>query len=139
MRHRRRRIHTSRTRDHGGFGRILALLVAAGACAALASTAFASSLDKNAIRDTIRAHKAEIAACYEQTLAADPAAEGRVVLEFTIAPDGGVERAEVAQSSIDDATLHACMMDSAMGWQFAKPAGSGNVVVKYPFVFSAEE
>ncbi len=91
------------------------------------------TLDKDLIRRVVAAHIPEIRACYNQALASDPEAKGRVVLDFTIGEQGRVTRSVVASSDMADAWTPECMRAATMGWLFPKPDG-GEVVVSYPFV-----
>jgi TonB family protein len=92
------------------------------------------SLDKAIIRRIVRAHLSEVRHCYNNGLAEDPILEGRVNVQFTIAPSGKVPVAVVASSTLDHDATENCIAKSVKRWKFPKPEGGGNVVVTYPFV-----
>ena len=47
-----------------------------------------------------------------------------MVLEFTIAPSGGVTRAEVVESNVQNDGVDECLIEQLKGWRF-RPAGEG--------------
>ena len=112
----------------------LALGLGIAACAGQAHAGEGQgTLDRDAIREVVRANIDEIRGCYNEALARDAEAQGRVVIDFTIAEDGAVTGAKVAESSMRDAEAPACMRDKIAGWAFPQPSG-GAVQVSYPFV-----
>ncbi len=90
-------------------------------------------LDKDAIRQVVRANIGAIRECYNAALVRDAEAQGRVVIDFTIGEDGAVTGAKVAESSMADVEAPACMRDTIAGWAFPQPTG-GAVQVSYPFL-----
>lgn len=92
-------------------------------------------LDKDEIRQVVRANIHEVKACYEKGLARDGDLTGGVVLQFTLDPRGAVTDAHVKSSTFppghDDLT--ACVVERFRTWRF--PATGGVVVITYPFVF----
>lgn len=96
------------------------------------------ALDANEVRQVVRSNIPDVQACYEETLRSRPGVEGRVTVQFAIGADGRVLVAVVAESSVGDATLEACVVEAVKGWVFPEPHGGGKVVVTYPFVFEAE-
>lgn len=93
-------------------------------------------LGKDIVRRIVRAHINEVRACYNTGLVRDPELEGRVAIQFTIAPDGHVPIALVAKSTLRDRSVDTCISGAVKGWKFPKRE-SGHVVVTYPFVLSA--
>ena len=91
------------------------------------------ALDKDVIRRIVRAHINEVRYCYNQALARDPNAKGRVSVTFTIGGDGKVRRAELGESTLPDVTASQCIATAVRRWTFPKPEG-GDVNVTYPFV-----
>lgn len=102
---------------------------------ALASPARAGegALDKDQIRDVVRAHIGEIRDCYNQGLERDPELAGKVMVGFEISATGAVSRSEVDESTLKDAQVAACIAGAIKTWQFPAPKG-GAVAVKYPFL-----
>lgn len=93
-------------------------------------------MPKDAIRAVVRAHIGEVRACYEAGLARNPDLRGRVVLTFTIAPDGAVTDVVAVDELSDALPVARCCVDAARAWRFPSPFG--RVVVAYPFDLSAD-
>ena len=92
------------------------------------------TLDKDIIRRIVRAHINEVRYCYNQALARDPNAKGRVSVQFTIAGNGKVASATLQDSTLADSDAAQCIAGAVRRWTFPKPEGGGSVVVTYPFV-----
>jgi TonB family protein len=92
-------------------------------------------LDPKLVSGKVRGHIGEIKRCYEARLGARPGLVGRVVLNFTVAPDGSVSESRVGSSTLGDETAESCMVEAVRGWTFPKPEG-GIVIVSYPFEFT---
>ena len=84
------------------------------------------SMDKESVRRVVRRNLAQIRYCYERTLQKNPALAGKIVLQMTIAPTGGVKEAVLASSSISDPEVGACVVGRAKTWMF--PAGEATAV-----------
>jgi tetratricopeptide (TPR) repeat protein len=96
------------------------------------------ALDKDIIRRIVRAHINEVRYCYNQALARDPNAKGRVAIQFTISGAGKVPSAVVHESTMKDPRVGHCMAQAVRRWTFPKPAGGGQVAVLYPFVLESD-
>ena len=92
------------------------------------------SLPKAHIQAVVRSRIAAVRSCYEEGLAAWPGLEGRADVKFKIAPDGSVESAGLAASSLHNRPTECCIVEAAKRWRFDSPEGGGIVVVTYPFV-----
>jgi TonB family protein len=64
-------------------------------------------------------------------------ASGRVIVRFTIEPDGHVAGASIVASAIGDAPAERCIVDRLGGFSF--PPSARGIAVTYPFVFSSLE
>ncbi|MCB9654498.1 MAG: TonB family protein [Deltaproteobacteria bacterium] len=93
------------------------------------------SLDKEIIRRVIKQHIAQIRYCYEKELVRAPGLFGKVATKFVISADGGVQSADVTESTLGNAEVERCVVAKIRTWRFPKPKGGGIVVVKYPFIF----
>jgi TonB family protein len=96
----------------------------------------AGSLDKEIIRRVIRRHINDVKACYERELAGQPDLGGRIEVEFTIGGTGQVVASTLADSTMGNRQVEACVVKAVREWEFPKPLGGGIVVVKYPFNFT---
>ena len=96
------------------------------------------ALDRDIIRRIVRAHINEVRYCYNQALARDPNARGRVAIQFRIDGKGKVPSAVVQETTMRDAGVGNCMAQAARRWTFPKPEGGGDVIVTYPFVLEAD-
>ena len=93
------------------------------------------SLDKELIRKVIHANRNQIRYCYESQLNRFPKLEGKVAIRFMITAQGSVSQSNVAQSTVNNAELEACVAGRVRMWNFPKPKGGGIVIVTYPFIF----
>ncbi|HVT06917.1 MAG TPA: AgmX/PglI C-terminal domain-containing protein [Polyangia bacterium] len=94
------------------------------------------SLDKEIIRRIVRQHLNEIRYCYVNALAAHPTLAGRVVVQFTIAPNGRVLAAVLASSTLGNLAVESCVVGAVRRWEFPQPQGGGLASVTYPFQLS---
>lgn len=94
------------------------------------------SLDKELIRKVIHANRGQIRYCYESQLNRFPKLNGKVAVKFIISPTGSVSTSSVAQTTVRNAELEACVAGRVRTWQFPKPKGGGVVIVTYPFIFA---
>lgn len=94
------------------------------------------SLDKDLIRRIIRRHINEVKFCYESELTRKPDLQGRVMVQFTIAPTGQVAASIVQSSTMNNPPVEQCIANAVRRWEFPKPQG-GIVVVTYPFVLKS--
>jgi len=94
-----------------------------------------SCLDKELIRKVIHANAAAYRYCYESRLNANPKLSGKVAVRFGIDPLGKVPTATVAQSTVGDTELDACVLGRTRLLQFPSRKSEGLVLVTYPFVF----
>jgi len=91
------------------------------------------SLSKETIRRVVRLRLNQISYCYEQGLAKRPDLEGRVAVRFVISGTGGVMSVAVADTTLGDARVEACITRTVERLTFPQPSGGGIVIVTYPF------
>ncbi|MBI3183828.1 MAG: TonB family protein [Myxococcales bacterium] len=94
-------------------------------------------LPREVISRVVRRHQSEIKFCYESELARLPDLAGKVAVRFVIDPAGEVSEAQVAESSLANANVEACMLESVRRWRFPEPEGGGVVEVSFRWVFKA--
>ncbi|MCB9742804.1 MAG: AgmX/PglI C-terminal domain-containing protein [Alphaproteobacteria bacterium] len=97
------------------------------------------SLDRSLIDAVIKRHMNQIRYAYERELQLDPSLQGRLVMEFTIAPDGSVASVKVAESTLSNANVESRVSTVFLRMRFPAPAGGGVVIVKYPLIFAPKE
>jgi hypothetical protein len=92
------------------------------------------SLSKEAINKVVRAHLAGVKYCYEKELQHKSSLAGGVDIFWVIQPDGTVSKANVKQSTMNDAAVEGCIVRQVKQWQFPKAPGQ-TIVGRYPFIF----
>ena len=90
-------------------------------------------LDRDQIIAVINRNRGQIVYCYEKGLQAQPNIGGRVAVSFVIGPNGRINTASVAQSSLASKQVENCIVGRMKTWQFPHPVGRVNVDVLYPF------
>jgi hypothetical protein len=91
------------------------------------------AMSPDSIRRVVLRNIGQINHCYEQGLAVNPNASGRVVVRFVIGSDGTVLAAAVASDSLGMPVVSQCMSNAVRRWSFPAPATVGTVNVSYPF------
>lgn len=107
---------------------------------ALASEAVDVDADAYARRQVARevAVNADgLKACYETTACPGEPLQGRVVFDLDVAKDGAVTHARIAESTLEDEPVEACLLKVFEGMRFA-PTEAGFVAL-YPLVFTPPE
>ena len=91
------------------------------------------SLSADVIRTVIRAHLAEVEACYLEALRRDVNLRGTVTVRFLIEADGHVSAATPVGDTLGDTRATQCIARVVTSWRFPAPEGGGRVSVTYPF------
>jgi TonB family protein len=84
------------------------------------------------IKSTVDGHLGDVKACMRD----HGSATGKLVVEFSISPDGKVNEPKPKERS-SNAALDRCIASAFTKWTFPKPRGGVLMGVDYPFVFSA--
>ncbi len=97
------------------------------------------TLSADVITAVIRRHLSQIRYCYERELVDHASLEGKIVISFSVDPDGAVFGAKVRSSTMSGgAEVETCVVERISRMRF--PAGDReNVSVTYPFRFQAAE
>jgi len=95
------------------------------------------SLDKRVVQKIVRQHTGELRACYERELAKVKGLNGKVTMNWFVAPDGSVTKVFVKETTMKNKAVENCMQNSISHWRFPTPKGGGMCSVIYPFDFSA--
>lgn len=88
-----------------------------------------------AVEAGIAARQAAIDSCYQQGLAADPTLRGKVLVKFTILPDGSVGRASAKATSLRHPATEECVVAQVLAATFAPLQDGSTAMVSFPFVF----
>jgi hypothetical protein len=75
------------------------------------------------IRRVVMSHIGQVRACYESALDASPGLKGSVTISWHIAASGGVPRATVASSTLNNGRVEGCITRVVKGWTFKNPEG----------------
>lgn len=86
------------------------------------------------ISRVVASHTGAIRYAYNRELRRNPALRGKIVLTFTISPEGSVTECTVEESEMNWPPLEESLVRMVLGWKFPEiPAGT--VTVSYPLVF----
>lgn len=108
----------------------LGFLVAA-ALVSSAARADEKAVSDQEVRAVVDGHVGDLKGCMKD----HGAATGKVVIEFSILPDGKATGTKVGQSSSNHA-LDQCIADRFSKWAFPKPRGGKAWLTAYPIIFS---
>lgn len=121
----------STTTGSGSFG------TTAGGTATMGSTpVIVGALDRSLVEAVLKRNLAQIRYCYQRELTKIPTLAGRISIRFTIAPDGSVSAAEVAESTMDNQLVPTCLTGRFMRFMFPAPRDHKPVTVTWPITFS---
>jgi hypothetical protein len=95
-----------------------------------------SQLQPDEIRAVIRGARNEQRKCYEELLARDPKAEGKLLISFAVEPNGKPVDVKLDPSgtTILDRTMGDCVLTSTRGLAF--PTTDSKITIRYPLAFS---
>lgn len=77
-----------------------------------------------------------IVACYQRALSQNPGLYGDLVLWIELTADGKVRKLQPEFSTITDAALNQCVLDTVAALSFPTPSRDG-LTLRYPYVFTA--
>ena len=108
----------------GLLGLTFALLLASEAQASgrKATVSPPGALDKDEIREVVRANIDQIRRCYNQELTRDPDSAGRIIVNFVIESTGRVGRVDI-EESVFPVDLNTCMVNAIASWTFPPQIG----------------
>lgn len=93
-------------------------------------------LDPGVVAKEVKRRLGAVKACYERALKRNPALSGKIVVFWTITPEGTVSGITVESDTMGDPEVAQCIKQNISGWRFPRPSG-GSVEVSFPFVFQA--
>lgn len=85
------------------------------------------------IRRSVHQQMPRVRACYERVLKGEENLRGRLVMAFSIEPDGSVSSAKVANDELGSEKVARCVTHAVGAFRF--PEGTEAVAVEYPMVF----
>jgi hypothetical protein len=89
---------------------------------------------RDLVRRVIKRQQRQVRACYEQALARDPEARGKVTIKFAIDLKGDVSQATITEDTLSDPEVGRCVQGVIRSLKFPTPTG-GPIIINYPFVF----
>ena len=100
----------------------------------------AGSIDKRQIQRVIRLHENEIRHCYNVALLKDKKLTGKVTTTFLINPDGTVDKALIAESTLNNPEVERCIVDRIEKWVFYKIRTNwdNKMIVTYTYNFVSD-
>lgn len=107
-----------------------------GSFGSTGSVAISGNIDQDAVRRAIEKYMNQIRHCYEKALLSNPRLAGGLRMEWNISLSGKAMGTHVTQSSVNDASLHACVVSVINIIPFPHPKG-GIAKVGYPFDFNS--
>jgi len=94
-----------------------------------------STVDREGLARYVKSRLKAITSCYEKELKRNPSLKGRVVVRFTIKPDGRTSDVDVEENTVGSDAVGACIKTLIKTWTFPfKP--EEETTVAYPFVFA---
>ncbi|MGQ0507463.1 MAG: AgmX/PglI C-terminal domain-containing protein [Myxococcaceae bacterium] len=94
-----------------------------------------ADVDREALGRYVKQRLKAIQNCYEKELKRNPSLKGKVVVRFSITPQGRASDVEIEENTVGNEAVSSCIRTVIRTWIFPfKPAD--DVAVAYPFVFS---
>lgn len=94
-----------------------------------------STVDREAIRNSIRAQISHFQDCYANALKRNKDLEGKIIIKWQIIDNGLVKGAQVQETTIQDQVFAGCMVDIISKIKFEAPPEGQIAEVVYPFTF----
>ena len=76
----------------------------------------AGSRDPDAVSAVVNKHNSAIQYCYQRALRRNPDLKGKLVVRFTITPEGRVKNVEVVSSTLTDKSVIDCVVSRIRRW-----------------------
>ena len=125
-------------RGGGGLGRVAAeekVSMKARVIAKPAAASVSGHVPADVVKRVVRRHTSAIRGAYETGLKRDASLAGRLVLEWTLGPDGKVLEVKVITDELQDEQVVQAILRVIRRMRF--PAtGQAKTTIRYPFVFS---
>ncbi len=97
----------------------------------------AGARDVNEVSAIVYSHSQAIQYCYERELKRNPELKGKVVVRFTILPNGTVTNATILSSTLDNENVERCILSRVSRWDDfgAIDERLGNAVFRQVYTF----
>jgi hypothetical protein len=100
---------------------------------------FVGTIDREAVRRVVRAHKNQIESCYTRELnkldrAKRAELSGKVILKWEIVEKGAAQNVKVIGTTLNNKSIEDCMKERLATWQFPEPPAGLVGEVTYPFL-----
>jgi hypothetical protein len=105
----------------------------------LAPSDVRGSLPREVVRRVIVRNLGQVEHCYEQGLAANPTAAGRVVVSFVVNASGDVMVSQEASNDVTPRSVGECIAHAVRRWQFPSLAPGTLCAITTPFVLTPED
>ena len=98
---------------------------------------------KRTAKDVIRvvqSHKRALQDCYKQELKVNPTVKGKIIVRFTVDPNGNVVKVSVVSSTLKSSRMENCLVRRIKNWRdfgYCDPS-IGNVTYKQVFNFGGD-
>jgi TonB family protein len=99
-------------------------------------SASSSSRSQAAINRVVNRQQSRLKKVYEAMLKRDPKLSGKLVIKFTILPDGSVTNVSIVSSTTNNSTFDNRILSYIKRWTFPPISGGGSVEVTFPFAFT---
>jgi TonB family protein len=97
----------------------------------------AADRSQDAISRVVNKHADAIENCYKKEVRLNPNLKGSVTIQFTINPNGTVERARIADSTLRNREVESCIIRRVRSWRFKSiDSSEGEVTFKQKYIFS---
>jgi hypothetical protein len=92
-----------------------------------------SGRDKSAIQHTLNEHQSDLSHCFQDALARDDKAQGKLVTRIVIEASGSVSSVCIHETTLDDGEAVECMLDELEDIRFGR--AKGQVTIVHPLKF----
>jgi Flp pilus assembly protein CpaB len=88
---------------------------------------------QSAVMAVVLGHKPQLEQCIQAERAAHPDGKGKVVMSWTVAPDGSVRGVGTKTPGMKGSSLVSCLSAAIATWRF--PVGEVDAVIDFPFQY----
>ena len=95
------------------------------------------SRNSDDVSEIVNSHNAAIQYCYQRELKRNPTLKGKLVVRFTIAPNGKVKKVDIVSSTINNPRVERCVVNRILRWDDfgAIDPAKGDAVFRQVYTF----